>query len=258
MVSNFVKCFAHCRAAEQERSQRRGYSTYVTDDIPPRPHVSDATAVPDVAIDTVVPARDSSPTSSTSSESSHGPVHPLPNNVLQRSPSVTIAEDDQQLPPSPTLITGDSSQLVFDSVTRNVSQPPPPLVEVEAGSQPRRPPPIAVADDVPRPPIPVAITRGVPRPSPTTVVVTSQQPPDNAPAEPIHNNRTPITSDIEGSATNSLPLGVFTLNSPSSFITSSTINYWETVPGGQRWIDTVKAYLRLEELPMPPGVRIVL
>ena len=106
--------------------------------IPPRPHVSDTTAVPDTVPDVAdndavpdvtdniaIPVQDSSPALSTSNELPHGPVHPLSNNVPQRSPSVTIAEDDQQLPPSPTLITGDSSQLVSDSVTRDASQSPP-------------------------------------------------------------------------------------------------------------------------------------
>jgi hypothetical protein len=45
-------------------------------------------------------------------------------------------------------------------------------------------------------------------------------------------------------------------DTPSTFITSSTLKYWKTVPGGQHWIDMVKAYPRLEGLPVPLGVHI--
>jgi hypothetical protein len=50
--------------------------------------------------------------------------------------------------------------------------------------------------------------------------------------------------------------GVLRFDAPSNFITSPTIRYLEMIPGGQRWIDMVKAYLQLERLPIPKGVRI--
>ena len=51
------------------------------------------------------------------------------------------------------------------------------------------------------------------------------------------------------------PPVVFTFNGPSNFVTSSTITYWETIQGGEAWVAMVRAYLRLKQLPVPPGVR---
>jgi len=39
-----------------------------------------------------------------------------------------------------------------------------------------------------------------------------------------------------------------------NFITPSAIDYLETIPGGQGWVNMVKAYLRLEQLPVPQSV----
>ena len=41
---------------------------------------------------------------------------------------------------------------------------------------------------------------------------------------------------------------------PSTFVTSSTLNYLATISGGKGWVDMVKAYLQLEQLPVPKDV----
>jgi len=43
---------------------------------------------------------------------------------------------------------------------------------------------------------------------------------------------------------------VFTFDGTSNFVTPSAMDYLETIPGGQGWINMVKAYLRLERFPL--------
>ena len=49
--------------------------------------------------------------------------------------------------------------------------------------------------------------------------------------------------------------GAFTFNGAAKFVTSSTINYFETIPGGECWTQMVRTYLELEHLSIPKGVR---
>jgi hypothetical protein len=288
-----VKYFAHRRAAEEEQSQRRGCSSHVTNTIPPCLHISDATTVPNTADDTVAPVRDPPPTLPTPGESSCNPVQLSSNNVLQD--SLTAGDSSQPASDSTIGNTlQPSSPPLVDVDARH--QPPPPLaVATEDGPPttedtprtedgPRIPPPAATTEDMPQPSSsPVAedtprapsphVTEDMPQaPSPHIAedtprassgpapVIASQQPeneiPPPTPAELTHNDPAPTTSNAEESTTGSLPLGVFMFDTPSTFVTSSTLKYWETVPGGQRWIDMVKAYLWLEGLPAPLGVRI--
>ena len=48
--------------------------------------------------------------------------------------------------------------------------------------------------------------------------------------------------------------GIFSFDMPFGFITPLALEYLETIPGGQGWIDMVKAYLQLESLPKPKTV----
>ena len=48
--------------------------------------------------------------------------------------------------------------------------------------------------------------------------------------------------------------GAFTFDGTAKFITPDTINYLETVPGGQHWTEMVRRYLQLEQLPILKGV----
>ena len=161
---------------------------------------------------------------------------------------------DKQLPPSPTPIVEPSPISIVEDTfqlagsTRHIPQPsPPPLADTNAECQ-SPPRPSCTTEDTPvtpQPPLPAADTRGASRPIPPPAVITTSQQPSGDTLLPIHSE---LTHD---------DLGVFMFDTPSSFITSSTIRYWEIVPGGQCWIDMVKAYLRLEESPAPSGVRTI-
>jgi hypothetical protein len=49
--------------------------------------------------------------------------------------------------------------------------------------------------------------------------------------------------------------GTFDLTGiPSDFISESTRAYWESVPGGEKWVAMVKSYLVLQT--MPPSTHV--
>ena len=116
---------------------------------------------------------------------------------------------------------------------------------------------------MPQLPSPIVVTGGSPQSSsPPVVVITPQQLSDDAlpptPSELAHSDTTLIGADTEGSASDSISLGVFEFDTPSAFITPSAIKYLETILGGQRWTSMIKAYLQLEAFPVQPGVRMFL
>jgi len=47
-------------------------------------------------------------------------------------------------------------------------------------------------------------------------------------------------------------------NGTSPFLTTAAISYLQTIPAGQRWVDMVKSYLRLEEFPVAKAVSVTL
>ena len=53
------------------------------------------------------------------------------------------------------------------------------------------------------------------------------------------------------------PAGTLTFGGTSSFLTTDAISYLQTIPAGQRWVDMVNSYLRLEEYPVAKGVSVV-
>ena len=64
------------------------------------------------------------------------------------------------------------------------------------------------------------------------------------------------TQDIGSAAGHTGPgSGAFVYNRPSSFITSCTIDYLEMIPGGQCWVEMVKDYLKLKQLPVAKRVQ---
>ena len=216
--------FAHCCKAEEERARRRGHADRVTDTIPRSLEVSDTTVVPDTTRGTIPP-------------------------VGTTPPSLTSEESAQQHPSSSTLVTGDRLRPVLDSVVEHSPRPASPSV--------------VVAEDSPRPASPSVVAEDSPQPSPPPVPLAIPQQPPNAallltPTSPTHDDSTPPASNPERCTVVSPSLGVFTLNKPSTFITSSAIEYLATIHGGQHWVDMVKSYLRLEQSPVPPGVRILI
>ena len=117
---------------------------------------------------------------------------------------------------------------------------------------------------LPPPPAPVNLPTvdpttgdGQPQPAPPPVSI-PQQPSLPSPPALTHGDSAADpavdTDHPERSAAPSLTTGVFKFDAPSSFITPSTIEYWETIPGGQSWVRMVNAYLQLEQTPIPQGV----
>ena len=51
---------------------------------------------------------------------------------------------------------------------------------------------------------------------------------------------------------------MFTFAGTSPFITTATIDYLQTIPAGQHWVDMIVSYLCLEEAPVSKGVSIPL
>ena len=51
------------------------------------------------------------------------------------------------------------------------------------------------------------------------------------------------------------PPGIFTFNDASPFITPAAIGYLQTIPAGERWVNMVTSYLRLEGFSLIKGVR---
>ena len=52
------------------------------------------------------------------------------------------------------------------------------------------------------------------------------------------------------------PPGIFVFNGDSPFITATSIAYLQTIPAGQRWVDMVSSFLRMEEFPVTKGVSL--
>ena len=103
-----------------------------------------------------------------------------------------------------------------------------------------------------------------PSPDPVT---TPQQPSPACSATPLSPREDqPRSGSIEPTATNDPshlgrappPAGTFAFAGTAPFITSAAIRYLQTIPAGQRWVDMIVSYLRLEEAPISKGVSIPL
>lgn len=84
-------------------------------------------------------------------------------------------------------------------------------------------------------------------------------------APELANNRNPATNEQDSLPDVSdrfkrspPPPGAFTFRGPSPFLTPATIQHLQTICAGQRWTDMVNSFLRFEELPVGPGVRILI
>ena len=222
------KHISHCPSAEEEIARRRGCSDLVTSGIGSHPTVSEPAVLPKTTCGTTPPA-DTSP-SPASEEHSPGSAHPHPNNTPCCSPLPVVTET--QPPQLLDDITNDEPQSAPDSTP-----------EGEPQSTPDSP------------------TEGEPQNSPTSVLSPEQLHVNNAspptPAALSPRNSSPAPGHDERPTTVPMRSGAFTFDGPSTFITADTIKYLGKIAGGQHWIDMVKAYLRLEQLPAPPHVRVL-
>jgi len=226
--------FTHLPPAEDERARRRGHAKDVTDAIAPRLDTSDPTTV--------------------TKESTVSRVSAVPGVS-----TVPDIPDIAAPPVNTTLASGATDEVEHHSLSSptpviDVQPQPTPVVDI----QPR---PTPVVDVQPQPTTPAVAPENNDRVSrsPSPLGTPCQSPSNNTlsitPAASTTGDAVTTTGHSEDPTVIPTPSAVFTFNGSSNFITSSTITYWETIQGGQAWIDMIRAYLRLEELPAPPGVR---
>lgn len=213
------KELSHLLPAEDERVRRRGYSSDVVNAIPLRSDISDPTTV---AEEPIIPR-----------------VSAAPNRADGTPPPVDTVTPSDKLP--------NEDHLHFSSPTPVIEVQPQPVPASAPESNDQAalfPHPLDTPQQSPSnitsPTTPAASTPGD---ITTTTGISENQPTNHT------NDQTTIQMAIP-----TLPV-VFTFDGSSKFITSSALAYWETIPGGQAWVDMVNLYLQLEHLPTLPGVR---
>ena len=184
-----------------------------------------------------------SPTAAMDTEDDASPPgdNPSPTNTSPSSPtSIPQCVNHPALPPlgpgSP-----DHSSIDTDSVdTSEVPPRTPSLFPGDTGSnQPSNvPPPIHPSRNPSVLPSSNTLSPGT-MPSPGTTLS-----PGAAPTQP------PLPSAGNGA---------FDLTGiPGDFIPESIRTYWESVPGGEKWVEMVKSYLTLQTMPPSKDVRILM
>ena len=139
--------------------------------------------------------------------------------------------------------------------TLDVTQPPsPPPATQDVPAAPPSPPRVTI----PPPPPPVVVNEesqhiipSLQPDGPTTSVAFDADETDRSTDEPAQ-----LPIDRVSSQRTPPPVGAFTINGASPFLTTAAIGYLQTIPAGQRWADMVTAYLRLEEFPVTKGVSV--
>lgn len=193
-----------------------------------------APAIPDAAENTI-PRVDSSP-----------PGAATDNEAATDDNAVTDdnAATDNNAATNENAVTDDNA------VTNNEHHhPSPPTPAVETESQPS---PVFASENENQ----AVLSSGlltIPQQSP------SDSTPPTTPSAPATGDVATSTGHPDDPTTISASpkVKVFTFDGSSNFITPSVIDYLETIPGGQGWINMVKAYLRLEQLPLKQGVRFL-
>ena len=227
----------HLPPAEDDRARRRGHSNDVTNAIPPRLDVSDPTTVTkepvigEVSAIPEVPAAFDKPDATPDVPDNTTPD--IPDNTTSDIPDNTTPDiPDSATPPSGPIAEDERRRLSSPSLVIEIQPEPTPTSAPESDDQ------------------------AVPSPSPLDAP--QRSPLDTTPPAIPAASATgdvAVTSHSEGLTIVPAPPVVFAFNKASNYITPSAITYLETVRGGQAWVDMVRAYLQLEQLPVPPGVR---
>lgn len=236
----FKRRLTHIPPAEEERARRRGHTGHVTNSISPRSSNSDVTTVVnDTAVSTISVV-------STASDMADGTA-----------PSVDADPPVNTNPPVNTVSPVGVAPLL--DIPTPVEVVPPSVTVSEEGYHLLSSSPAAI--ELQPDPAPTHDNKGQGTPSPSPLVTPQQLPlddtPTTTPSTPTADDAVTTPGHSEDPVTIPAPLKVFTFEGTSNFITSSAIDYWEKIPGGQGWIAMVNAYLRLESLPIPPGVRVL-
>ena len=261
---------AHVPTAEEECKRRRGHSDKVLGDVPSCPNVPDPTVPPGVTRDDV-PTVDATPLP----ERVHSPTHSPPNNAFEQSAPETTTEDLPQRPPSATSVV--ASQPSQDPVVEAVQSR---VTETHAAQDEPQPAPDKPADEPQDHPVVEAVQNRVtethaaqdePQPAPDKPAdhepqdqPTSKQPASENPSTPTAtvpppDNSAPVAGNLDCSTDHFTPVpthpGAFQLEGSLTFLTRDTVEYWEKIPAGERWVNMVKAYLRFEHLSVSKKVR---
>jgi len=229
---------AHNRTAEQDLSRRRTLKT-TPERTPPTQTTAPAPVqakTPDATVPTN-PANNIHPPHAVSSLSSPRPESPP---ALEQTP--VDSPDCSAFQREPTPQTSRS----LPSTTQDGTHPPslqlpftPPLSTSQCGNADEQGSPHVTPPPSPRLRLSGPVTTVVP------VIDHTDRPTDEL--GPLVTNRGHVGR---------LPphAGTFTFDDTSPFVTVAAINYLQTIPGGQRWVDMVTSYLRLEALPLVKGV----
>ena len=208
-------------SAEAERMQRRGLATSITEAVSPRPEA----APPRPEVTPPRPEAISPRPAAVSGTSEPNSGDHVPSGEATLEPLSRASGAGFQSPLDPDTAGGDG----LDPISEGEN--PDPVAEHE-GDNPE------VEDDDP----------SAPTTEPGLQPLVPTDTPSPLPPTP--------TQDIGSAAGRTAPgSGAFVYNGPSSFITACTIGYLETIPGGQCWVEMVKDYLKLEQLPVAKRVR---
>lgn len=205
--------------AEEERVRRRGFATSAVEVVSPRPNASNT------------PDLNASNTPNLNAGGRTSPVADIPSTPGGRPPT-TVSMTEVRAVPDPNT-AGEGENLV--SGCRGRSD-----LAAEDGGQPA-----------------LATTAGIepqpPTPTPDQELSTDETPSSRS-TIPSHDTVTRDANLVAGSL--APEPGAFEFNGTTKFITSSTLDYLGTIPGGQVWAKMVRNYLELEQLPIPKGVRL--
>jgi len=210
---------AHSFTAEAEIARRKGSPTASN----PTPTL---TTTPERSIPSD-PAKEKHPTPTASSLSPSSPEEPLS--------AVNQTANDPADPPS------------------RPGQTPP---ETPQPSSPKSP-----TQDGPHTPLSPPLVTSPPLLSPGGANEDGQQSPSVSPLLTNSSDQpTGESGSFETGCGGSLrvppPVGTLTFGGTSPFLTTGVIGYLQTIPAGQRWVDMVNSYLRLEEFPVAKGVSV--
>lgn len=265
--------------AEEERVRRRGCSDLVAPEVLPNVNAIDSAASPSSLDNVASPAEGAAPQQATADGSPQPPPTSIHAHVTEDSlpdspprEELQSALDNPQLPPTvvpandpPALVANDPlAPVVNDPPAPAANDPLAPVINDLPAPVVNDPPapvadhsPALVGDDSPASAdnneTPIVVSNE------TLTLVASDDLPfpvanKNSPTQVANNNPpTPVAND-PGNPAGSPRLGIFTLNELPTFMTPDTLKYWETIPGGGRWVAMVQSYLKFEQMPVGKNV----
>ena len=262
--------------AEEDRARRRGCSDVVAQEVLPNADAVNLAMFSGPSDNGASPVESSVPQQARTDDLSQPPPTSVHLHAAKDNPPNSSPRDELQLPL-------DNSRLPTTIVPAN--GPPPPVANDP-------PPPVANKPPSPvanNPPSPVAssnLPSQVANGDTPSPVANDDTPPPAANGDPlvsvanddtptaVANDDTPtavankdppsavankdlptLAANDSGDLAGSPRLGIFTFNELPTCITPNTIEYWRSIPGGDRWVAMVQSYLQFEKMPTGKDVR---